>query len=376
MRETPSIAHVLRNTEDNDKDNKETPKKSTPWYLNTFLTNFFAGGTSASVAVTAIAPFERIKLLLQVQRSAKNISREEQYKGILDCFRRIPKEQGFLSFWRGNSASVLRCFPYQALNFSVKDKLRERFHKSIDMELLSHRMISNLLAGGLAGAFALSVIYPLDYARTRLAVDIGGAGTGRKREFQNIRHALTYTFKTEGRAGIYRGFYFSVIGVFVYRSIYFGIFDTSVEMLPPVKRHNFWVQFLIAEIAAISGSTLSYPLDTVRRSMMMQSGRAVKLYKGSWDCYRKIYAKYGLTGFYHGGLANVVRGTGGASMLILYDKAQHYFAHLTAINTETLDTVSKVTPEEPERIYRELPSGLINEKKPKSTERRFHFCLF
>ena len=44
------------------------------------------------------------------------------FSGMVDCFVRIPKEQGFLAFWRGNLANVIRYFPTQALNFAFKDK--------------------------------------------------------------------------------------------------------------------------------------------------------------------------------------------------------------------------------------------------------------
>lgn len=90
-----------------------------------FLKDFMAGGVSAAVAKTAVAPIERVKLLLQVQHVSTQISEEQRYKGIIDCFVRLPKEQGFLSFWRGNLANVIRYFPTQALNFAFKDKYKQ-----------------------------------------------------------------------------------------------------------------------------------------------------------------------------------------------------------------------------------------------------------
>jgi len=79
------------------------------------------GGVSAAIAKTAVAPIERVKLILQVQEVSKQIAADQRYKGIVDCFVRIPKEQGFSSFWRGNLANVIRYFPTQALNFAFKD---------------------------------------------------------------------------------------------------------------------------------------------------------------------------------------------------------------------------------------------------------------
>jgi len=50
-----------------------------------FLKDFLAGGVAAAVSKTAVAPIERVKLLLQVQHASQQISAEKQYKGIIDC---------------------------------------------------------------------------------------------------------------------------------------------------------------------------------------------------------------------------------------------------------------------------------------------------
>merc|ERR1712231_51501 len=78
--------------------------------------SFIKGGISATVSKTAVAPIERIKLLLQVQATSTQIS--DPYKGIVDCATRVYKEQGPGAFWRGNTANIIRYFPTQALNFA------------------------------------------------------------------------------------------------------------------------------------------------------------------------------------------------------------------------------------------------------------------
>lgn len=93
-----------------------------------FVKDFAAGGISAAVSKTAVAPIERVKLLLQVQHISKQISPDQQYKGMVDCFIRIPKEQGVAAYWRGNLANVIRYFPTQALNFAFKDKYKQVRH--------------------------------------------------------------------------------------------------------------------------------------------------------------------------------------------------------------------------------------------------------
>lgn len=52
-----------------------------PTDFKAFAVDFMAGGISAAVAKTAVAPIERVKLLLQVQDSSKQISEAQRYKG-------------------------------------------------------------------------------------------------------------------------------------------------------------------------------------------------------------------------------------------------------------------------------------------------------
>uniref|UniRef100_A0ACB8F9E6 Uncharacterized protein n=1 Tax=Sphaerodactylus townsendi TaxID=933632 RepID=A0ACB8F9E6_9SAUR len=162
-----------------------------------FLKDFLAGGVAAAISKTAVAPIERVKLLLQVQHASKQITADKQYKGIIDCVVRIPKEQGFLSFWHGNLANVIRYFP-------------------------THWMIAQT-------------------------------------------------------------------------------------------------------VTAVAGLT-SYPFDTVRRRMMMQSGRkgADIMYSGTIDCWRKIARDEGSKAFFKGKWSNVLRGMGGAFVLVLYDEIKKY----------------------------------------------------
>ena len=136
---------------------------------NDFVLDFVAGGISAAVSKTIVAPLERVKILLQIQDASKQIPKDQRYKGIVDCFTRVHNEQGFLSFWRGNVVNVVRYFPTQALNFAFKDVYKKMFMEGLDKDKDFWKFFAgNLAAGGAAGATSLSIVYPLDFARTRL----------------------------------------------------------------------------------------------------------------------------------------------------------------------------------------------------------------
>jgi len=292
-----------------------------------FMKDFMAGGVAAAISKTAVAPIERVKLLLQVQHASKQISVDKQYKGMIDCFVRIPKEQGIVAYWRGNLANVIRYFPTQALNFAFKDKYKMIFLGGVDKKTQFWRyFLGNLASGGAAGATSLCFVYPLDFARTRLAADIGkGAG---EREFSGLGNCLAKIFKSDGLVGLYRGFGVSVQGIIINRAAFFGCFDTAKGMLPDPKNTPLVVSWMIAQTVTTCAGIISYPFDTVRRRMMMQSGRKKVdvLYKNTFDCWGKIYRTEGGRAFFKGAFSNVLRGTGGAFVLVLYDEIKAFIA--------------------------------------------------
>lgn len=287
----------------------------------TFAKDFLAGGISAAVSKTVVAPIERVKLLLQVQHVSKQIAADQRYKGIVDAFVRIPKEQGFLSFWRGNLANVIRYFPTQALNFAFKDKYKQVFLGGVDKNTQFWRYFAgNLASGGAAGATSLCFVYPLDFARTRLAADVG-KGDG-QREFKGLVDCISKIFKSDGLGGLYQGFGVSVQGIIIYRASYFGFYDTARGMLPDPKNVPIVVSWAIAQTVTTIAGIASYPFDTVRRRMMMQSGRAKGdlLYTGTIHCWATILKTEGGAAFFKGAFSNVLRGTGGAFVLVLYEE--------------------------------------------------------
>lgn len=292
-----------------------------------FLIDWLTGGVSAAISKTAVAPIERVKLLLQVQHNIKELPEDKRYKGIIDCFVRVPREQGFLSLWRGNLANVIRYFPTQALNFAFKDTYKDIFLKGVNKnEHFWRFFVGNLASGGAAGATSLCFVYPLDFARTRLAADVGQIGS---RQYKGLVDCLAKSFKSDGPVGLYRGFVVSVQGIIIYRAAYFGCFDTiKAAVSKDPKNMNFFVTWAIAQVVTVCSGILSYPWDTVRRRMMMQTGLKQRMYTSTADCWRKIYAQEGAAAFFKGALSNVFRGTGGALVLTFYDEFQKYISHL------------------------------------------------
>lgn len=284
--------------------------------------DFLLGGISAGVSKTIAAPIERVKLLLQNQGESASITKP--YTGIVDCFVRVPKEQGFSSFWRGNMANVIRYFPTQALNFMFKERYKALFPAK-KTDSFQWRLTANVMAGGLAGATSSLVVYPLDFARTRLAVDVG---SGKAREFTGTLDCIMKTAKHSGmfkKGGVYNGFMISCVGIFFYRGTYFGLYDT-VNGMDFMKGASFIQKFSVGYTVTVTAGLISYPIDTVRRRMMMTSGTAnAAKYKNSIDCFGKIMAEEGVGAYFKGAGSNVLRGLAGALVLVGFDYFKDFY---------------------------------------------------
>jgi len=297
--------------------------------LYSFTVDFLMGGVSAAISKTAAAPIERVKLLVQNQDEMIKQGRlATPYKGVMDCFGRTMRDEGLVSFWRGNLANVLRYFPTQALNFAFVGTFKKMFNQTKEKDGYTMWFLANMASGGMAGASSLVFVYSLDYARTRLANDAKAAkkgGGSMEREFNGLIDVYRKTLKSDGIAGLYRGFVVSCVGIVAYRGCYFGFYDSlKPVVLVGELKGSFMASFLLGWIVTIVSGIVSYPLDTIRRRMMMTSGQAVK-YTSSWQCGSQIIQKEGVLSLFKGAGANVLRGIAGAGVLSGFEKLQEYY---------------------------------------------------
>ncbi|MES1912334.1 MAG: hypothetical protein MHM6MM_004622 [Cercozoa sp. M6MM] len=277
--------------------------------MDSFAVDFLIGGGTAAVSKTITAPLEFAKLLLQNQSESKTITRK--YTGLSDVMRSVYKEQGVRAFWQGNLTNVIRYFPAQALNFAFKDKFKHIFATRPEAGFVPH-LVGNTLSGGFAGATSLLCVYPLDLARTRLGTDIVSGSTERK--FRGLGHCLTWCYRHGGFAALYRGFGISVLGIFIYRGLYFGLYDTSKSLLP---ESSLLTRLVLSFGVTTTAGLLAYPVDTVRRRIMMTVGG--KAYGSAWEATKTVAREGAL---FKGAFVNIVRGTGCALVLVGVDEVE------------------------------------------------------
>jgi len=299
------------------------PEKAKKSKAEQFLSDLAIGGISGAVAKTLMAPIERVKILMQTQDSNPKIisGEEKRYTGLGDCFKRVSAEQGMAAFWRGNLVNCLRYAPQQGSALAFNDTIKAFTPKYDPHKEVVMSTIVSLASGGLAGAAANTICYPFDFARTRLASDVGSG----KKMFNGIGDCIMKTVKTQGITGLYRGWAITCGGAFVYRGGQLGLFSQIMAM-NPYKNDKGPVGLVMTFLAATAGRTavmpFNYPFDTIRRRLMLESEKPpeTRLYSGAFDCFFKVMKSEGLAGMYKGMVPELFRGVGGSLVLVAYDR--------------------------------------------------------
>lgn len=239
-------------------------------------------------------------------------------QSISSLYRSIIANEGIRGLWAGNGANLLRIFPAKGVVFASNDFWRSQMHWIAPRYSNTEKLPAHLsfLAGGLSGMTATAATYPLDFARGRvsgkLAINSGPSAQGKA--YKGIIGTIRLTVKDEGLFALYKGATPTLIGAIPYEGIKFGTVGV-LELLFPAKEEDkknsqkaVWRKVMFGGAGGVMAGLITYPNDTVRRMLQLQGSRGtVDVYNGYWDCAKKVYKKYGITRFYYGVTANLIR---------------------------------------------------------------------
>ena len=254
-----------------------------------------AGGIAGIVAKTASAPMDRIKIIFQTD-SVRAFS----LRSAITEAHRVVGEEGFRSLWRGNSATVVRVFPYAGVQFAAYDQYsrvlsrmfktqkqerrvgsqhglkskasgfvsnesRNKNGTSKSSELSISHLAERMLAGSGAGATAVLVTYPLDVLRARMAVQTHTV------VYRGLWHAARRIVYDEGLPALVSGLRPTLIGIIPYAGLAFtGFHSIKAVVLSNGIEFEWWHKLLAGGLAGLVAQTLTYPLDVVRRRMQTE----------------------------------------------------------------------------------------------------------
>ena len=284
---------------------KKAEKRHLSW--SQITKSLLAGGVAGAVSRTAVAPLERLKILMQIQGN------EKVYTGIWQGTMHMWRTDGLKGLFKGNGLNCIRIFPNQAIKFMSYEQLSRR---------ISHHLIDNggdgqltpllrLGAGAGAGIVGMSATYPMDMVRGRITIQ-----EGNKQQYRGMMHATRSIIANEGVLALWRGWLPSVIGVVPYVGLNFAVYETLKDLL--IKSNNYRderdlsiaTKLSCGAVAGTAGQTVAYPFDVVRRRLQVsgwsgaeklhaESGHAIA-YRGMLDCFARTFREEGLGALFKG----------------------------------------------------------------------------
>ncbi|KAL8150395.1 hypothetical protein V2J09_020203 [Rumex salicifolius] len=282
-----------------------------------------AGGIAGGVSRTAVAPLERMKILLQVQNP-----HSIKYKGTVQGLKYIWQTEGVRGLFKGNGTNCARIVPNSAVKFFSYEQASKGilwlYRQNTGDENAELTPVLRLGAGACAGIIAMSATYPMDMVRGRLTVQTEKS----PHQYRGIFHALSTIYRQEGARALYKGWLPSVIGVVPYVGLNFSVYESLKDYL--VKEKPFGLakdselsvttRLACGAVAGTLGQTVAYPLDVVRRRMQMSgwkdastivigegSTKAPLEYTGMVDAFRKTVHYEGFGALYKGLIPNSVK---------------------------------------------------------------------
>jgi len=231
--------------------------------------HFLAGGIAGMTAKSLVAPVDRIKILYQVS---------SQKFHLLDVPRialKILRNEGVAGLWKGNTATMIRVFPYSGIQFMVFDRCKTWFlkkHAAEDELRTANGMpkrgwgltpFESLVSGSVAGICSVLLTYPLDMARTQLAV------LKNKKNQKNLGLVGIFSknYNERGFRGLYRGITPTICGILPYAGIAFTLNEQSKQYIQNMTGREVTTieKMQCGALSGLFAQTSTYPLEVTRR---------------------------------------------------------------------------------------------------------------
>lgn len=209
--------------------------QSATHHVHPHVVNLLSGSLAGLTAVCTTYPLDVVRARLAFQVTGEHI-----YFGVIDTIRTISVEEGRKGFFRGIIPSLLGMAPYAGLSFYSFETLKA-FCLSTFPESLGRPCPKNtgglvlstsakLMCGGIAGAVAQSLVYPLDVARRKLQL---ASMLPEPDKYHGKRwwSILVVVYQDHGiRNGLFRGLTINYLRVMPMTAVSFTVYEMTKQL--------------------------------------------------------------------------------------------------------------------------------------------------
>ncbi|EEH08039.1 mitochondrial 2-oxodicarboxylate [Histoplasma capsulatum G186AR] len=290
-----------------------------------FVYQFAAGAVAGISEILVMYPLDVVKTRVQLQEGAG--AGEEAYKGMVDCFRKIIKNEGFSRLYRGITAPILMEAPKRATKFAANDSWGSFYRNLFGMEKTNQPLA--VLTGATAGATESFVVVPFELVKIRLQ-DKASAG-----KYSGMLDVVSKIVKQEGPLALYNGLESTLWRHILWNAGYFGCIFQIRSQLPQPEPGNKTQQMrndLIAgSIGGTAGTLVNTPMDVVKSRIQNspKTAGSVPKYNWAWPALGTIMREEGFGALYKGFTPKVLRlGPGGGILLVVFTTVTDFFRKL------------------------------------------------
>jgi len=288
-----------------------------------FIYQFGAGAVAGVSEILVMYPLDVVKTRVQLQTGKGTGA--DSYNGMVDCFRKIIKNEGFGRLYRGIEAPILMEAPKRATKFAANDEWGKFYRTLFQASKMSQSL--SILTGATAGATEAFVVVPFELIKIRLQ-DKAQAG-----RYTGMIDCVVKTVKAEGPLALYNGLESTLWRHILWNAGYFGCIFQVRELLP--KADNKSTQMGYDLVSGATGGTvgtiLNTPMDVVK-SRIQNSPKVkgtIPKYNWAWPAVGTVFKEEGFAALYKGFLPKVLRlGPGGGILLVVFTGVMDFFRKL------------------------------------------------
>ncbi|XP_034097563.2 mitochondrial uncoupling protein 4-like [Drosophila albomicans] len=276
--------------------NKKTP------FLELYVTSVIAAITGETIAY----PFDVCKTRMHIQGEiASKTATPLKYRGMFGTALGIAREEGVLKLYGGLTAMMLRHSTFTGLKMFFYDNLREVMVTNDAEGKPQLGFLRGAFCGMTAGALANILSSPVDLIKIQMQMDGKRQLMGEPARIKNIFQAFGSIYSVGGIPGLWKGTVINATRAALVTLGDLSAYDLSKRQLMILLNSpdNRLIQFMGAMIAGFTSAVLSTPADVVKSRIMNQptdeKGRGLH-YKGTIDCFTKLYRDEGFFAMYKG----------------------------------------------------------------------------
>ncbi|KAJ5047553.1 uncharacterized protein L3040_003376 [Drepanopeziza brunnea f. sp. 'multigermtubi'] len=288
-----------------------------------FIYQFGAGAVAGVSEILVMYPLDVVKTRIQLQSGTA--TGENAYSGMIDCFRKIVRNEGFSRLYRGIEAPILMEAPKRATKFAANDSWGKFYRDSFGVAKMNQSL--SILTGATAGATEALVVVPFELVKIRLQ--------DRTSKYTGMMDVVVKTIKHEGPLALYNGLESTMWRHVLWNAGYFGCIFQVRALLPKTENKSTQMGFdlLSGATGGTIGTIVNTPMDVVK-SRIQNSPKvagSVPKYNWAWPAVGTVFKEEGFGALYKGFLPKVLRlGPGGGILLVVFTGVMDFFKKMKA----------------------------------------------